>query len=148
MIYVASSWRNGSLDGVFDCLDQWNIPYYDFRDSDAAFHWSAVMPGYRETGVTSQMLISSLRQSEECKRGFERDMKHLESAPAVLLVLPCGRSAHLELGWAVGHGKPTCIYFPAAYREGIEPELMYKMVDLVTDDISSCMRFLASEKAE
>ena len=24
-----------------------------------------------------------------------------------VLVLPCGRSAHLELGWAVGQGKRT-----------------------------------------
>lgn len=145
MIYVASSWRNESLDEIFDCLTQRAIPYYDFRDSDSAFHWSAVMPGYRESGVTSQILISSLRQSEECKRGFGRDMLHLERAPAVLLVLPCGRSAHLELGWAVGQGKPTCIYFPPAYREQIEPELMYKMVDFVTDNIDACMHFIKSQ---
>ena len=45
-------------------------------------------------------------------------------ADAFVLVMPCGRSAHLELGWAAGAGKPTAILL----SDG-EPELMYKMVD-------------------
>ena len=52
----------------------------------------------------------------------------MESADVVVLVMPCGRSAHLELGFAVGQGKPTIILL----SDG-EPELMYKMVrSLVT----------------
>ena len=37
-----------------------------------------------------------------------------------VLLLPCGRSAHLELGWMAGAGKRTIILT----RDGEEPELM------------------------
>jgi hypothetical protein len=63
--------------------------------------------------------------------GFARDFEALQKADVVLLVLPCGRSAHLELGWAVGAGKRTIILLDGPV---VVPELMYKMVDhLVTD---------------
>jgi hypothetical protein len=39
--------------------------------------------------------------------GFALDMGALEWCDACVLVLPCGRSAHLEAGWAAGAGKFT-----------------------------------------
>ena len=36
---------------------------------------------------------------------FNFDKHHLERADAVVLVLPAGKSGHLELGWALGRGK-------------------------------------------
>lgn len=36
---------------------------------------------------------------------FAFDRLHLERAEIAVLVLPAGRSGHLELGWALGHGK-------------------------------------------
>ena len=36
---------------------------------------------------------------------FEFDRKHLEECDVVVLCLPAGRSAHLELGQALGRGK-------------------------------------------
>jgi hypothetical protein len=60
--------------------------------------------------------------------GYDRDYAALESADAVVLVMPCGRSSHLELGFGVGMGKTSIILL----SDG-EPELMYKMVpNLVT----------------
>lgn len=40
---------------------------------------------------------------------FEYDVQHLKRADAVVLVLPAGKSGHLELGWALGAGKPGFI---------------------------------------
>ena len=51
----------------------------------------------------------------------------MQWADACVLVLPCGRSAHLELGWFVGQGKATCVLHKA--DDPIEPELMAKMCD-------------------
>jgi len=73
------------------------------------------------------------------QRGFERDMDHLIRASAVILLLPCGKSAHLEAGWAAGHGKPVALYI----KEDLQPELMYGMFDLVTTDISELMSWAA-----
>ncbi len=40
---------------------------------------------------------------------FEFDRTHLLRADEVLLILPAGKSGHLELGWALGQGKPGYI---------------------------------------
>lgn len=54
-----------------------------------------------------------------------------------VLVLPCGRSAHLELGYAIGAGKPTFILL----AEG-EPELMYKMSPYLCADMDELKRMV------
>jgi hypothetical protein len=46
-----------------------------------------------------------------------------------VLLLPCGRSAHLEAGWAAGAGRRVVVYT----RDGEEPELMYKMCAAIVD---------------
>lgn len=42
---------------------------------------------------------------------FAFDKKHLDRTDGVLLVMPGGKSAHLELGYTVGKGKPAFILF-------------------------------------
>lgn len=45
-------------------------------------------------------------------------------------MLPCGRSAHLELGYAIGKRKRAVVWFPTEADELIgEPELMYKLCE-------------------
>jgi hypothetical protein len=59
--------------------------------------------------------------------GYDSDFAAMQKADAFVLVLPCGRSAHLELGWAVGQGKRTAILLD----DPCTPELMYRMVDYI-----------------
>ena len=40
---------------------------------------------------------------------FEFDKKHLDRARACVLVLPAGKSGHLEFGYMIGRGKPGYI---------------------------------------
>jgi hypothetical protein len=42
---------------------------------------------------------------------FEYDRTHLDRCDAGVLVLPAGKSAHLELGYMKGLGKPTYVLF-------------------------------------
>ena len=51
-------------------------------------------------------------------------MDALNTADVLVLVLPSGRSAHVEAGYHAGHGKPVVVFIP---EERSEPELMYKM---------------------
>jgi hypothetical protein len=51
-------------------------------------------------------------------------MNALEKADVTVLVLPCGRSAHLELGYAVGASRFTVVLLDDPMSE---PELMYLM---------------------
>jgi hypothetical protein len=61
---------------------------------------------------------------------FEFDKRHLDAASAVVLILPAGKSGHLELGYSVGSGKPAYILLDD------EPErydVMYKFATKVFD---------------
>ena len=60
-------------------------------------------------------------KDSRCQAAFNQDCEALQRADACILLLPSGRSAHLEAGWCMGQGKPTAVYAP----EPIEPELMY-----------------------
>lgn len=44
---------------------------------------------------------------------FEFDKRHLDRCDLAVLVMPAGKSGHLELGYFVGTGKPGFIYFDA-----------------------------------
>lgn len=67
------------------------------------------------------------------------DMNAMKWADTFVLVLPCGRSAHLELGWACGQGKQTLILT----RDGEEPELMAKMCDHICVSLDEVRQILA-----
>ena len=53
---------------------------------------------------------------------FDFDLEHLERADAVVLVLPAGKSGHLELGYAIGRGKKGFILLDEVDRW----DVMYK----------------------
>jgi hypothetical protein len=66
------------------------------------------------------------------------------TAAATVLVLPCGRSAHLELGYAIGYRQHTIVYMP----EMMEPELMYKLVDHICTSLDDVVKVLREEQAK
>jgi hypothetical protein len=77
------------------------------------------------------------------ERGFKRDMTALRECDACVYVMPCGVSASLEMGWAVGARKRVFVYVPALR----EPDLMIKMAEVVTDDLDLIRSFLIDAKA-
>lgn len=79
-------------------------------------------------------MIEHPRASE----GFISDFNAMQRADTFVLVLPCGKSAHLELGWAVGAGKRTAILL----EDPVEPELMYKMVDYIAPSLPELLTWL------
>ncbi len=123
-VYVASSWRNKYQPGVVHLLRAAGHEVYDFRnprEGDTGFHWSDIDPKWQDwsPGVYRDSLTHPLAEA-----GFQSDMDALKWCEAVVAVQPFGRSASLELGWAVGAGKRTVLYLDDG-----EPELMVKMCD-------------------
>lgn len=76
--------------------------------------------------------------------GFDSDFGAMQKADTFVLVLPCGKSAHLELGWAVGAGKRTAILL----EDPVEPELMYRMVDHLAPSLFSLLGWIAPDAKE
>jgi len=58
---------------------------------------------------------------------FEFDKKHLDRCDIALLVMPAGKSGHLELGYFIGTGKPGYVLFDK------EPERVDIMYQFSTD---------------
>ncbi len=151
-IYVASSWRNTYQPDVVDMLRTAVVDMlrtaghevYDFRnpvDGDNGFHWSEIDPDWKSWTVLRYRDALSHPLAAD---GFDKDFTAMRWADMCVLVLPCGRSAHLEAGWFAGAGKPVLIVIV----NPIEPELMYKMADGVCcylDDVCRHVRKIEAE---
>ena len=127
--YVASSWRNPIQPQVVAALRHDGHDVYDFRNpapGDAGFSWRDVTEVPRDAW-TAEHFATNVLDHPTAEHGFNLDFAAMEQCSALVLVLPCGRSAHLELGWAVGQRRLTIVYMPSLE----EPELMYRMVDYV-----------------
>lgn len=123
-IYVASSWRNDYQPDAVRALREVDHEVYDFRNPAATskgFHWSQIDPAWREWGPLE--FIDGLNHPL-AEQGFAADIAAMKRADACVLVMPCGRSAHLKAGFFVGAGKPLLILL----SDG-EPKLMYRMAD-------------------
>jgi hypothetical protein len=138
-VYVASSWRNPIYDGVIAVLTAAGIPHYDFRNPEGGTGFSWEQAG--GTPFSRAESVADYKQMIEhpaAVAGFEADFAAMEKADTFVLVLPCGKSAHLELGWAVGAGKRTAVLL----EDPMEPELMYRMVDHLSPSVFELLGWL------
>ncbi len=140
-VYVASSWRNPEQPAVVEALRAAGHEVYDFRHpapGDNGFHWSEIDPAWQEWDA---IRFRNALSHDIAKAGFHKDMTALAGCDACVLVLPCGRSAHLELGYAVGAGKPTAVLL-TGYNE---PELMYRMCGTLCVNVGEVLDFLRGD---
>jgi NTP pyrophosphatase (non-canonical NTP hydrolase) len=146
-IYVASSWRNQFQHEVVESLRKDRHRVYDFReDGDGwgegnhgpgGFAWSEVDPQWQSWPDDVPRYIKGLKHPRAVE-GFHRDMDALEQCDACVMVMPCGPSASMEMGWAVGANRHVYIYVPGMR----EPDLMVKMADLITTDLNEIRNLL------
>ena len=141
-IYVASSWRNKEQPMVVDILRNMSHEVYDFKNpkkGSKGFSWSQVREDYLKWTPEEYVRILLDKDNHRIHEGFKLDMDALKWCDTCILLLPCGRSAHLEAGWCIGQGKPTAVYIS---KEKFEPDLMYLMANLVTTDISKIYKWI------
>jgi hypothetical protein len=137
-IYVASSWRNSYQPDVVQRLRGEGFEVYDFRHpapGDDGFRWSEIDPAWQSW--TPEQYRAAL-QHPLAQIGFAQDKLALQMADATVLVMPCGRSAHLELGYAAGLGQRTAVLM----LEPCEPELMYLLCEAVCLSVDELVAFL------
>lgn len=148
-IYVASSWRNYMQSGVIHTLRAAGLDCYDFKNPEGGtgFAWSQVKegttPGIRAKGSDLETAEDYLQMIAHpiARAGFEADYAAMQKADTFVMVLPCGKSAHLELGWAIGAGKRTAVLL----EDPVEPELMYLAVDYLTTSLLDLLGWLGVE---
>lgn len=119
-IYVASSWRNQHHADTVRHLRCMGHEVYNFKNPPhgrGGFAWSSIDPLWEKW--TPEQWRAALTHPLAVD-GFKSDLAGMEWADVCVLVLPCGRSAHLEAGWFAGKGKPVAFLA----LEPTEPDLM------------------------
>ena len=127
-IYVASSWRNTLQPAIVHALRRSGHDVYDFRHPASGvkgFAWSEIDPAWEEW--TPQQYRAAL-QHPIALAGYGHDITALRACEACVLVLPSGRSASWEFGYAMGQGKRGAVVQLGA----VEPELMYREAEIIT----------------
>lgn len=120
-IYVASSWRNLLQPGIVGALRRIGHEVYDFKNPEPGsngFSWKEIDP--RWESWTAEEYRAALMHPI-ARKGYASDIDALRRCDACVLVLPSGRSASWEFGYAMGQGKIGAVL----QLDSIEPELMY-----------------------
>lgn len=137
-IYVASSWRNPMQPDLVRYLRGDGHQVYDFRNppNSSGFRWQDI--GLDPKDCTAEEYRTALATHPRAAQGFMADFAAMRWADVGVLLLPAGRSAHLELGWMSGAGKRTFILT----HDGEEPELMALLADHICISIGELRELL------
>jgi hypothetical protein len=134
-VYVASSWKKTTNHiEIVEALRKAGHDVFDYRYE--GFSWSQIDPDLTKD---RENWWFACRCNPIATHAFAKDMNALDDAEAVVMVLPCGKSAHMELAYAIGAGKIGIIL---ANKERDEPELLYDMAD-VCESIEDVLSLLA-----
>lgn len=131
-IYVASSWRNLLQPGIVHALRRCGHDVYDFRNpkpGDVGFRWLEVgVPEYKHGDRVSAETWRRMLAHPRAAEGYGQDIEHVRWCDAVVYVLPAGRSASFEFGYAMGQGKRGYV---VAF-EDVEPDLMFREAVIIS----------------
>jgi len=139
-IYVASSWKNAIQPPVVAELRRAGYKVYDFRhplEDDNGFSWSEIDPNWQDWAPEEYLRALS---HPAAIRGFGNDWRAMEWADTGILVLPCGKSAHIEAGYFIGAKKRLFVLMLGPDT----PELMYKMATGICTSVTELLAALAA----
>ena len=144
-IYIASSWKNADLVRSLACsLREEGHEVFDFTDTDNRpdgldkFVFGARQWAEHSGRNPNEIEYKDFLTWEPTQRAFASDKAGLDWADTAVLVLPSGRSSHLEAGYAVGRGKELYIFgdlpigeFDAMYGFAIQCFWLYQKANLL-----------------
>ena len=110
-IYIASSWKNQkevlALTKRLECEGFEVDAFCRTTDKRYSFHWSELVDS--ELDLLKYDAITFIKDPM-AQRAFKEDKKWLDWSDTVIMLMPCGRSSHLEGGYAKGKDKLLYIY--------------------------------------
>lgn len=123
-VYIASSWRNARYEEVRAAVREAGHEVMDWRDGESQLpHWGIADERFAQAARDQRWtpaLASEALEHPRVVATYDKDMRLLNAADALVLLTPCGRSAHFEAGIAEGRDMPRAVLF----ADGVEPELM------------------------
>jgi len=104
-IYVIGSLRNPEIVSIGNSLRSVGLDVFD--------DWHGAGPEaddyWKEYEIARGRTYADALSGHAASHVFAFDKFHLDRCDGGLLVLPAGRSGHLELGYIAGQGKPSFI---------------------------------------
>ena len=137
-VYVIGSLRNPAIPSISDALRARGLDVFD--------DWFAAGPIADDSWQAYEKLRG--RTYPEALDGYAAnhvynfDFHHLQLADMGVLVTPAGKSAHLELGYLLGAGKPGFILM---HEEPERWDVMYKFASGVYYDLESLVERVSEE---
>ena len=136
-IYLASSWKNTARVLMWAKeLRQEGHKVDAFCDTTQG----RVIFSLSELEEAKDLNVITALKFDKVISVYREDRHWIDWADCAILLLPSGKSAHIEAGYAKGCGKKLVIY----QRELVkgEFEVMYGFADLVTDSVKKVFDFL------
>lgn len=128
MIYLIGSLRNPYIPGVAQHIrNSTDAEVFDDWWSAGEEADDSLRDYYKSRGHTYAQALAG----PAAQHIVAFDKKYLDACDAAVLVMPAGKSAHLELGYVIGQGKPGFILMDG------EPErydIMYNLASGVFTD--------------
>jgi nucleoside 2-deoxyribosyltransferase len=140
MIYLIGSLRNPEVPKAANSLREAGFEVFDdwyAAGPEADDKWRDYEQG------RGHSYLEGLRGAA-ARNVYNFDRLHLDMADTVLLVLPAGKSGHLELGWAIGRGKKGYILLDSPDRW----DVMYQFADGVFDKLEDLVCELKSSRSQ
>lgn len=137
-IYLIGSLRNLEIPNVAKRLRNYGFDVFDdwwSASPDADDWWQE-----HERGKGKTYAEALAGPHAECV--FDFDFKHISRSDIGVLVLPAGKSGHLELGYMIGTGKPGYILFD---QEPERYDVMYKFAKGVFFNVDELGQHLERE---
>ncbi len=137
-VYIIGSLSNPRVEEVanilriegFNAFDEWRAAQGDY--------WA-------DYAVRHKMKFKDALAMDFTETAFQFDLKHLKSSDIGVLVMPAGRSAGLELGWMLGHGKLGYILYDG---EPERPDLMAKLATGICFSVKELIERLKNDRTQ
>ena len=138
--FIAGRARNKeNILKICNLFDKYNISYYCFLKNEKDWGYG----NRNQTPEEKQKEFESLNlKSEIVLKLFENDMNGEKCSRNLLLVLPAGKSGHIEAGIAYGLGK-KCY----AIGEYDATDSLYNIFEKIFDDENELETFLKNYKS-
>lgn len=139
--FIAGRTRNKEkIFEICDIFDECNVSYYCFLKNDQS-HKEAGLDNHKNPEELMQEFESLSLESDAVKTIFQADMEAEKNSKNLLLVLPAGKSAHIEAGVAYGLGKKC--YAIGQYDV---TDSLYLIFDEIFANEAQLLEFLKDEK--
>lgn len=128
VVYLIGSLRNPEVTKVGEALRKIGFEVFD--------DWMAAGPiaddSWQEYEKFKGTTYDNALKGYAARHVFEFDLHHLNRADIAVLILPAGKSGHLELGYFIGRGKPGYVLFD---KEPERWDVMYQFATNVFFDV-------------